>query len=241
VTAGGFEIGRDVYERGATLKIATTLSDGFGQKVYWKLVGDFSKKDIVGKTSGVLRFDRPGTKVLKIKTGQPKPAAKSTKIGLEMSTDPKFKDITRRLNGPSTSPLFFSLTKKPARDFVTGNWYPSGQRQYSGSYTLNVQEGNSRFDQYYLVFSQSDIDDIVSNFKDGVSQISKLKVFEDSNRNLIFDKADRFAGLISDVNFFDVGEYSGSPKGDWEVDAATDKFRLRQSGRIYIDAIQEFL
>ena len=37
-----------------------------------------------------------------------------------MSTDSEFKDITRRLNGQSTSPLFFGFAEKPLRDFISG-------------------------------------------------------------------------------------------------------------------------
>ena len=72
-----------------------------------------------------------------------------------MSADSEFKDITRRLNGQSTSPFFFGFAEKPLRGFMTGNWYPgsSNEDQYPGSYTLEVDEGNSRYGRitFYLL------------------------------------------------------------------------------------------
>lgn len=231
MTAGDFRLARTSIEEGDKLRAYVTLWPGFGKKVYWRLSGD-TKKSGFNKTSGVIRFKKPGTKVLKLRTGIDSVSEDRKKIGLEMSTDPKFRDPTIRLNTPSTSPLYFDLYDKLDKDAITGEWRPTSGSNYRdngrrGQYSLEVTAGDSKYDSYFL---EIEIDNITRTSY-GAS-IGRSKLYGDTNRNNVFDKGDKAIGFIESLKAFESNRQYDTNSGPWKLDVNRRTLTLFRSGDV---------
>ena len=229
MTAGGFRLSRTSLEEGDTLKVYVTLLPTFGTKVYWRLSGDTNQNGF-SKTAGVINFKKSGSKVFKLQTAIDNISEKRKKIGIEMSTDPKFQDSTIRLNTPDTSPLYFNLLDKLDKDIITGSWVTTGGSSYRdngrrGQYSLTVDSGDSRYDKYFL---EIEIDAIVRT-PYGAS-VNRGKFYGDTNGNNFFDKGDKFIGSVENLKAFESKSQYNTVSGPWKYTVTNETLALFASG-----------
>jgi hypothetical protein len=239
MTAGGFEFSRNGVEQGSLIRVHVNYWGGFGDKVLWRLVGNFDNDVIIGKTAGVIRFKdaTPGTRSLKIKTAR---IGSNAKVGIEMSTDPAFRDPTVGFNVPSNSPLFIEVYKNRQKDLLTGTWtsyVPRDsfiEKRYPGHYSLVVSKGSATFDRYYMALKQRDID------RAGLGLLpKKISVFADNNFNLMFDKADNLVGRLKGLRFFSIAGQADA--GSWKADSLNNSFTQSAGGQVMMSGLQDFL